>query len=153
MWDLAELDNAAVREQLLDQWFRSQDSFEQANRRNALGLRAAGELNPDIRQRLIADAVELALRLAEAMEKETDADRLSILGDALAALAARLEPRAAPIVVEPPPVWPRRWKRKPTRTGSAVSATRWGTGRPLEPAQSRADRRLSGRGDGKGNRS
>ena len=27
LWDLAELDNAAVREQLLDRWFRSSDSF------------------------------------------------------------------------------------------------------------------------------
>ena len=38
-----------------------------------------------------ADAAPLADRVATAMEKETDADRLRSLSDALAALAGRLE--------------------------------------------------------------
>ena len=33
LWDLAELDNSAVREQLLDRWFQSDDSFFRADRR------------------------------------------------------------------------------------------------------------------------
>ncbi len=56
-------------------------------------------------------------RLVEAMEKETDADRLSYLGDVLAVLAARLEPaEAAPIADRLAVVM----ERKPTLTGSAV---------------------------------
>ena len=99
IWQNSKAATPSVRA-TLDQWFRTSDSFEQANRRSALGLRAAGELNPDIRQRLIAEAVELALRLAEAMEKESDTRQLSVLGGTLAALAAQLEPiQAAPIVV------------------------------------------------------
>ena len=55
------------------------------------------------------------------MEKETDADRLISLGDALAAWPPgwnRPKPRRSPTV------WPKRWKRKPTLTGLAVWATR-----------------------------
>ncbi len=68
LWDLAELENASVRERLIRKWFQSLDSFSQAEYRYALRLRAVGELNPDVRRQIVADATRLAPRLAEALE-------------------------------------------------------------------------------------
>ena len=52
------------------------------------------------------------------MEKKTDADRLSRLGEALAALASRLEPAQAALIRRQPLA--KAMERKPTLTSSAV---------------------------------
>jgi hypothetical protein len=56
LWDLAELDSPEVRRRLLDKWFADRASFTYAARRNGLGLRAAGELDPAIRPQVVQGA-------------------------------------------------------------------------------------------------
>ena len=65
--------------------------------RDARGLRAAIGTNPELQAYTVRRAEELAGRLVTVLEdpKETDSDRLSRLGEALAELAAKMEPKEA----------------------------------------------------------
>ena len=99
LWELAQLDraNAAVRGKLLNRWFGTADAFIRGKARGGQGFRAATGLNLDYHRLATSNAAELGRRLAAALEnpQETDSDRLSHLGDALAALANKMEPQAA----------------------------------------------------------
>ena len=102
LWELAELDraNAKVRELVIDHWFENEVSVQRALNRDASGLRAAIGTNPELQAYTVRRAEELAGRLVTVLEdpKETDADRLSTLGRALAELAAKMEPKEAAAV-------------------------------------------------------
>jgi hypothetical protein len=89
--------NAKVRELVIDQWFKTAASVERALNRDARGLRAAIGTNPELPAYTVRRAEELAGRLVAVLEgpKETDADLLSRLAEALAGLAAKMEPKEA----------------------------------------------------------
>jgi hypothetical protein len=99
LWELAQLDraNAAVRVNLLHRWFDTPDTFVRGEDRDGQGFRAATGLNVEYHRRVTSKAAVLGDRLAAALEnpQETDPYRLSILVQALAALADRMEPQAA----------------------------------------------------------
>ena len=99
LWELAQLDrgNAAVRENLLNRWFGTLEGFLRGLARGGQGFRAATGLNMKYHWLPISGVAEMAKGLAADLEnpQETDSDRLSRLGDALAALAAKMEPQAA----------------------------------------------------------
>ena len=114
LWELAELDpaNEPVREKVIDHWFRTSESLGRALQRHAQGLHAAVGLNLAVRNYSASKATEMADALVKALEnpQETDDYRLSSLGQALAALAARMEPKG------------RRTRRRPPRQGAGESA-------------------------------
>ena len=99
LWELAQLDraNAVVRNDLLKRWFGTLDAFARVQARGGQGLRAATGLNLEYHRLAIRGASELGLNFAAALEnpRETNSARLSSLGEALAALAAEMEPQAA----------------------------------------------------------
>ena len=98
LWELAQLDraNAAVREKLLNRWFETAEAFMRGEAR-AQGFRAATGLNVEYHRLVTSNAAEFGRRLATTLEnpRETDPNRLSGLGNALAALANKMEPQAA----------------------------------------------------------
>src|SRR5262249_25251726 len=75
--------------------------IRRALKRQAQGLHAAVGLNTGVRNYSAPKATEMADHVVKALEnsKETDGDRISGLGQALAALAARIEPKASASVV------------------------------------------------------
>jgi hypothetical protein len=99
LWELAQLDgaNAAVREKLLNRWFETAEAFMRGQARVGQGFRAATGLNVEYHQFVTSKAAELGRRLAAALEnpKETNSGRLWSPGEALAALAKKIEPQAA----------------------------------------------------------
>ena len=95
LWELAQLRaNEDVRKNLLNRWFGTLDAFMRGEARGGQGIRAATGLNLEYHRLAMSDATELGRRLAAALEnpQETGSDRL---GEAMAALAAKMEPQAA----------------------------------------------------------
>jgi hypothetical protein len=103
LWQLAQLDraNAVVRESLLKRWFERAEAFMKGEARGGQGFRAATGLNLEYHRLSITGATELGRRLAAALEnpQETDSDRLSSLGNVLAALAAKMDSQAVAEIV------------------------------------------------------
>jgi hypothetical protein len=99
LWELSQLDraNALVRNDLLERAVVHVDASARVQARGGQGLRAATGLNLEYHRLAIRGASELGLNFAAALEnpRETNSARLSSLGEALAALAAEMEPQAA----------------------------------------------------------
>jgi energy-coupling factor transporter ATP-binding protein EcfA2 len=99
LWELAELDpaNAPVRQKVIDYWFQIEESSGRALKREAVGLHAAVGLNSALRKHSASKVTERAEGLTKAMENSqaTEAYRLSTMGEALAALAGRMESKEA----------------------------------------------------------
>ena len=99
LWELAQLDraNAAVRDNLLKWWFGTIEAFTRGEVRGGQGFRAATGLNVDYHLLATSKAAEAGRLVAAALEesRETNPDRLLGLGNALVALAAKMEPPAA----------------------------------------------------------
>ena len=96
LWELAELHlaNVPVRERVIDYWFGSEEYVARALKCQMQGLHAAVGLNLALRNHSASKADEMADRLAKELEnpQQTNAKRLK-LGQALAALATRMEPK------------------------------------------------------------
>jgi hypothetical protein len=99
LWELAQLDrvNAPVRSNLLKRWFGTAEAYMRGEARGGQGFRALTGLNLDYQRFAIKGAARLGRHLVAAFEdpQGIDSDRLSSLGSALAALAAKMEPEAA----------------------------------------------------------
>ena len=105
LWELSELDiaNQNVRKKVIDIWVQAgTDYMVRALAHDSRGLHAAIGLNARLAAYFDSRTDEAADRLAKALEnpQETDSVRLSSLGDALAALAARMNPNAAASVAD-----------------------------------------------------
>ena len=97
LWDLVAraFTNANVPGKVIDGWFKDDKSSVRALRRHAQGLHAAVGLDADVRKHSELTAKNCADQLTEKLEQETDPDRLSRSGSALAELAAMMEPKDA----------------------------------------------------------
>src|SRR5262249_6932732 len=99
LWELAQhaTANASVRENLLNLWFRTPDAFQRGNLRSGQGFRAATGLNLEYQRLVMSNATNLVRSVALALENQREANRhrLLSLGNALAALANKIEPQAA----------------------------------------------------------
>ena len=85
LWELAQLDpaNAVVRENLLNRWFSTAESFMRGEARNGQGFRAAIGLNLKYRRITTRNAGEFGLRLASLLEKPREIQfSLETLGEA-----------------------------------------------------------------------
>ena len=107
LWELSELGiaNQSVRTKVIDIWMQAADPdyMFRAHAYNSRGLHAAIGLNAMLRAACFdSRSDEAADRLAKALEnpQETNSFRLSRLDDALAALAARMNPNAAASVAD-----------------------------------------------------
>jgi hypothetical protein len=99
LWDLAELasENVQVRETVIERWFQTERAVLRGLNNYARGLRAASGLSVELRKRIMLRSKELADRLVTVLEnpQQTDASSVWALGEAVAALAARMEPQEA----------------------------------------------------------
>ena len=102
LWELAQLDpaNAVVRENLLNRWFSTAESFMRGEARNGQGFRAAIGLNLKYRRITTRNAGEFGLRLASLLEKPREIQfsewrKFWSIGKALETLKNELEPQAA----------------------------------------------------------
>ena len=99
LWELTELapENVQVRETVIDRWFQTEESVLRGLENDARGLRAASGLSVALWKRIMLRSKELSDRLVTVLEQpqQPDADRLSRLGEVIAALAARMDPPEA----------------------------------------------------------
>ena len=106
LWELSELDiaNQSVRKKVIDIWMQAADPdyMVRAHAYDSRGLHAAIGLNAMLRAACDSRTNEAADRLAKALEnpQETNSFRLYRLGDALAALAACMNPNDAASVAD-----------------------------------------------------
>jgi hypothetical protein len=96
LWELAQLApaNVAVRDNLLKRWIGTIEAFL---RGDGQGFRAATGLNLEYHRLVVSGAMELGRSVAADLEnpQETNSDRISSLGSALAAVVDKMEPQAA----------------------------------------------------------
>jgi hypothetical protein len=97
LWELAQLNptNAAVRDDLLNRWFRTVGAFMRGEARGGQGFRAVIGLNLEYHRRANRGAADLGRGVAATMEDPKQTALLLSLADALTKLAARMEPHAA----------------------------------------------------------
>ena len=92
LWELSEIDNLKVRELLIDTWVHDPEHTVRALTHNSRGLHAAIGLNAEVREHFDSQTGKAADGVVAALKKKaTDSDLLR-LGEALATLAARMNP-------------------------------------------------------------
>jgi Novel STAND NTPase 1/TIR domain len=99
LWELSELDieNLNVREVLINSWVQNPDYMVRALAHDSRGLHTAIGLNAKVTDHFDSQTETAAGGLGEALENQQagDSDRLARLGEALATLAARMNPSAS----------------------------------------------------------
>jgi hypothetical protein len=97
LWELAQLDsaNTAVRDKLLQRWFETPEAFIKGEARGGQGFLATTGMSLEYHRLAVNEVEELGRHLAAALENPRETYRLSILGNVLAALAAKMGPRPA----------------------------------------------------------